>query len=227
MDTSTDTPASAENRPGSKWWDTSSVDECRRSFRTSLKVPKPDHAEVLRAWVTYMLTSLLRGTPRAAVAILPALLDRFEKHGQTFCSSSDEMLNAVGAKMLFRAAVALAEYPDISLKTVLRVASAASGACTRCSSADASVALRVALAPRLGNIGNSRGDLDSLEKAWQQEKTQDPPLCRAAIGEIIAEFLLADGEVERAMEFAISAAEEGPCIAPCFLSINSPTLANC
>jgi hypothetical protein len=79
-------------------------------------------------------------------------------------------------------------------------------------------ALTVALAPRLGNIKEASANLESLERAWEREETQDPPLCRAATGEIIVEFLLAAGEIDRAIKFAVSAAEERPCVAPCFLA---------
>lgn len=199
------------------WWDTCSVEECRRSFRTALKAPKPDNSQILYHWIKYALISILRGTPRAAVAILPALLDRLEKNGSVLSCTGDQLPNVIVAKTLFRAAVTLAEFPEIPLEAVLRVAPAANSFCALCSDTTAAAALNVALAPRLGRIKETSADIDSLERAWEQENTQDPPLCRAATGEIIVEFLIAAGEVDRAIKFAVPAAEERPCIAPCFL----------
>jgi hypothetical protein len=152
------------------------------------------------------------------VAILPELLDRFEENWTTLFSTSDEMRNAIFAKMFFRAAVTLAEYPEVPSDSVLRVASAANRACTHCPVTAAGAAIGVALAPRLERIKQASEELGSLEREWEQENTQDPPLCRAATGEIIVEFLLAAGEVDRAIQFAVPAVEERPCVAPCFLA---------
>lgn len=218
MNNSANTTGIVETTIVQNWWDTSSVEQCRGSFRAALKASKPDSTAVLYAWIKYALTSTLRGTPRVAVSILPALLDRFDRDGNTLCLTGDQLPNAIVAKMLFRAVVILAEFPEIPLQSVFRVASVANRFCTLCSDAAATAAIRIALAPRLGRIKEASGDLDSLERAWEQKTTPDPPLCRAATGEIITEFLLAASDVERAIEFAVPAAEESPCIAPCFLA---------
>jgi len=207
---------------GKYWWDATSLHQARTAFREELKNAHHNPDACAWKWVEYFGIANIHGATRHAAECFPQLMGWRRRGQPPLIERLSRGARFSGLTLMgFRAILALAEFPEVTLDKICEAENFVAQIARRAAVPERSLAfLRLALGLRTGRARQHEGDYEVARDFWRNTAYHGAAhlACEAGRAGILMEWLVAMGRQDEAIRLFNECEQSEPCIGPCGLA---------